>query len=145
MTADHLHPYQREFLDRLKLSTENPLYPGNVQPTPPTLDQELQVLQHALGLTRPAARGHRNHFATGGGTEDHAVCVSLTSRGMMERFPPSATSGGDDLFIVTRTGIEYAKAHTAPAPAMSRARRRYQAWLDADCGMTFGQWLRSGR
>lgn len=111
----------------------------------PTLDQELQVLQHALGLNRPGAQGYRDHFCAGPGTEDHATCVSLTSRGMMDRYPPSPLTGGDDLFIVTATGREYAKAHTSPAPARTRAQRRYTAWLDADSNMTFGQWLRSGR
>ena len=30
-------------------------------------------------------------------------------------------------------------------PRQTRSQRRYQAWLDADSGMKFGDWLKNGQ
>jgi hypothetical protein len=63
----------------------------------------------------------------------------------MTKHPPSAISGGDWIFCVTPNGKAHVDEHSPKPPKVSRSKARYLAWLDADCGMKFGEWIRSGR
>lgn len=106
---------------------------------------DIDILRHALGL---CAGGGRNHFVTGTGGRDHAICLNLVARGLMTRHAPSALTGGDDLFIATAAGRQYVADHLAkqpPAKRLTRDQRRYLSWLDADCGCSFGDWVRHRR
>lgn len=107
-----------------------------------TLEQ-IRILRHALGTgTDGRGRAYRNHFVTGAGSIDHSPCVALVQLGLMRRHAPSQLSGGDDVFSVTEAG----KSAAAPDPdTLSRAQRRYAAYLEADSGLTFGEWLRCAR
>ena len=105
----------------------------------------LHILQHALGVgghgDKPA---YRNHFVTSPGSTDHAPCVELVAAGLMVQHPPSALTGGADLFAVTDAGRAYVLEHSPKRPALTRAQARYEAWIREDCGLRFGEWLRRG-
>lgn len=104
-------------------------------------EQQIHILRHSLGLTY-SATPYRNHFCTGEGGKDHADCMALVEAGMMERHRPSELSGGMDVFTVTEAGKA---AAIAAAPKLTRAKSRYDRFLAADSGLTFGEWLKAGR
>lgn len=106
--------------------------------------KKLHILQHALGLDQ-YGRGqmYRAYFVTGPGSTDYDACVSLVADGLMVERPASALSGGSPVFLVTEAGKRYVIEHSPPPPKLTRSQKRYEAWLDADCGLTFGEFLRS--
>lgn len=110
----------------------------------------LHVLQHALGVDRYGqGEQYRNHFVTGKGSADFDACMALVDAGLMTRTPGNPVTGEDDLFRVTPKGVDFVALQSpAPPPKLTRSQRRYQEWLDADCGYSFAEWLgvpRSGR
>lgn len=110
----------------------------------------LHVLQHALGRdqygkSRDGRADYRNHFCPGRGSVDFATCREAVAQGLMIEHPPRALSGGDHVFTVTEAGKAYVAANSLPEPKLTRGQRRYREWLGsaaADCGVTFGAWLR---
>lgn len=102
----------------------------------------LSVLQHALGLDE-YGRGsmYRNHFVTGEGSSDWPFCLDAVARGLMSR-RESSLCGGDSLFIVTDAGKQFAGTESPPPPKLSRSQQRYARYLDADSGLSFGDWLK---
>ncbi|WP_437310096.1 hypothetical protein [Sorangium sp. So ce388] len=108
--------------------------------------QLLHVLQHALGRDErgksPRGGDYRNHFCAGEGHSDFTACRDAVTQGLMVEHPPRAISGGDYIFTVTDAGKAYVAANSPREPKLTRGQRRYRAWLDADCGVTFGEWLR---
>ena len=103
--------------------------------------RQLHILRHALGIGDDGTRAaYRNHFVTGEGGVDHPHCMALVESGHMVRRDGSMLTGGDDLFLVTDAGR--AAARPAQAAPLSRSQQRYQRFLDADSGLTFGEWLR---
>ena len=111
----------------------------------------LDILQHALGRDefgqrrRAATEDYRNHFCTSEGGSDWELCEEAVRAGLMTKHPPSAISGGDWIFVVTPNGKAHVDYASPKPPKVSRSQARYRAWLDADCGMKFGEWIRSGR
>ncbi|MCS3807850.1 hypothetical protein [Xanthomonas sp. 4461] len=103
---------------------------------------ELHVLRHSLGTGEDGRNpSYRNHFVTGAGSSDHPTCMQLVDLGLMQRRNGGALSGGDDIFTVTAEGR--VAARPAPAAPLTAGQRRYRAFLAADSGLTFGQWLTS--
>jgi len=115
-------------------------------PLPPVLGMEpLHILQHSIGADqhgRIVRGGGRNHFVTGEGSDDYPHCMALVAAGLMTRRAGSAISGGDDIFHVTEAGRAYVAEHSPKPPKLTRSRQRYEAFLDADSGLTFGEWLK---
>lgn len=111
------------------------------------MTQKLDILQHALGVDQHG-RGeqYRSHFVTGAGAADHAICLELVAEGLMtRRAGETLPFGGDDLFHVTDAGRDFVAQHSPPPPRLSRAQRRYRAWLDGPADwMDFGDYLRAG-
>lgn len=103
---------------------------------------QLHILQHSLGLDR-YGRGtmYRNHFVAG--AKDVASCDALAELGLMTRSEGSVLTGGCPAFFVTEAGKRVAVAISEKPPKLTRSQRRYQQWLDADGGMSFGQYLKS--
>ena len=99
------------------------------------------TLLHTLGLGRRTGDAWRNHFV--GSTPE---IVELVAAGLMEKVNNgSPLSGGDPVFRATAAGKRRAlEIHAREYPKPSRSRARYQAWLDADSGMSFGEWLKMG-
>jgi hypothetical protein len=109
----------------------------------PISPKQLHILQHSLGLDQ-YGRGtfYRNHFVTGEGSKDHADCMALVDAGFMIRRAGHPLSGGDDVFWVTDAGKSAVVEHSAAPPKLSRSKQRYKAYLDADCSMSFIEYLR---
>jgi len=112
-----------------------------------TSPAELHILQHSLGVDQ-FGRGHRyrKHFVTGEGSLDHPACISLTEKGLMVRRDGSPLTGGDDLFLVTPAGERHVTDHSPsppPKPKLTRSQLRYARYLDADSGLSFGEWLKT--
>lgn len=103
----------------------------------------LHILQHSLGLDE-YGRGtfYRNRFVTGEGSIDHPLCMELVALGHMKRFPAVKLFGGSDAFAVTEEGKRAVVAESPAPPKISRSKQRYQDYLDADCSMTFIEYLR---
>lgn len=106
--------------------------------------KQLHILQHSLGLDQYGrGRQYRNHFVTSDGTDDYPHCQALVAAGLMTRRPGNELTGGDDLFHVTPAGKAAVVEHSPAPPKLTRSQQRYEDFLDADCGLTFGEWLRS--
>lgn len=108
----------------------------------------LHILQHALGRNRygksPNGRpDYRNHFCAGDGSGDFVLCREAVAQGLMREHPPREISGGDHVFVVTDAGKTYIAEHSPPEPARTRGQERYRRFLDADSGLSFGEWIKS--
>jgi hypothetical protein len=107
------------------------------------MDSKLQILQHSLGVNQYGqGNQYRNHFVTGPKTTDWPHCMALVSEGLMQRHAPSALTGGSDCFTVTDAGRAYVAEHSPKPPKLTQGQQRYRAWLRADCGLKFGEWLK---
>lgn len=108
--------------------------------------EQLQILQHTTGMDEhgrfKGGEQYRNHFVAGG--SDEVVCRELVALGYMTERNMGALSGGMPCFTATRAGIKAAQDESPPPPKLTRAQRRYRAWLKADTGLSFGEWLRDG-
>lgn len=112
-----------------------------------TVDSELHILQHSLGVGDYGDKpSHRNHFVTGEGGSDYQICQALAEKGLMKIRPMNkALTGGDDCFVVTPKGIDYVALNSPrrpPEPKMTRSQKNYRDYLDADCDCSFGEWMR---
>lgn len=109
----------------------------------------LHILQHALGRDeygrRPRSRSddYRNHYCIGEQCAGFDLCREAVAQGLMVEHAPREISGGDYIFTVTDAGRTYIAANSPKPPKVSRSRARYQCFLDADCGLTFGEWLKA--
>ncbi len=108
----------------------------------------LHVLQHAIGrdeFGRPTSRHNpefRNHYCCGPGHDGFEHCRKAVADGLMTERGPRAISGGDHTFFVTVAGRAWIAEHSPKPPKVSRSKARYRAYLDADTGETFGEWLK---
>ena len=106
--------------------------------------RQLEILQHSLGVNQygETPKGFtpytRNHFCAGG--SDEATCKELIALGYMQQY---ATTEVYPYFncSVTDAGKKAMREESPKPPKLSRGKLRYRAWLDADCGMTFKEWL----
>lgn len=107
--------------------------------------RQLGILQHTLGadVYGRRVRGYeRNHFVAGGA--DEQVCRGLVELGLMveQRMHPELT-GGLPCFSATDAGRGAVSTESPAPPKQSRSAKRYQRFMDQDCGMRFGEWLKS--
>lgn len=98
---------------------------------------QLRLLHHTLGLRPDHRVPYRNHFAASTGHHDYADMVELERIGMMTSRALEEHWGGGICFYATNAGEAYAIEHLPPAPKKTR----YEQFLDADCGLTFAEWL----
>lgn len=102
---------------------------------------QLSILRHTLGIGEDGcARSYRNHFVTGEGGSDHALCMALVADGLMTRHSGNALSGGSDVFRATDAGRV---AAVGTPPKLTPGQRRYNEYLRTDSSLTFIEWLRS--
>lgn len=106
-------------------------------------DNQLHILQHALGLDE-YGRGsmYRNHYVTD--AEGDPDCETLRKAGLMKGWGAREIFGGGRMYSVTDKGKDAVIELSPPAPKLTRSQKRYQRWLNADCGMSFGEWLKLG-
>lgn len=103
----------------------------------------LHIIQHSLGCDE-FGRGtmYRNHFATSSGSIDHPACMEAVDRGLMAcRRKNYEPYGGMDVFAVTDEGKRWMAENSPQPPKLTRSQRRYKAYLDADCSMSFREWI----
>lgn len=104
----------------------------------------LHILQHSLGVDQYGlGRQYRNHFVTREGSTDHPDCCALVTAGLMVKQRGTPLTGGDDAFFVTDAGKQYVSANSPAPPKLTRSQQRYQAYLDADGELTFGEWVKA--
>ena len=105
--------------------------------------RQLDILQHSLGVDQ-YGRGemYRNHFCAGG--DDESVCRELVAMELMNAHPKTEVFPYYNC-SVTEEGKRVVRSQSLPSPKLSRSQRRYEAFLDADSGMHFGEWLKSRR
>jgi hypothetical protein len=101
----------------------------------------LSLLQHALGLDE-YGRGtsYRQHYV---GAADAPSLNQMVAEGLLEKRGSRLLGEKDSLFIVTDAGREYVRVHSPKPPKLTRSQRRYRAFLDADSGLTFHEWITS--
>lgn len=107
--------------------------------------RQLEILQHSLGVDQygRTPKGFtpytRNHFCAG--LADEPDCRALVGMGYMahhvrtDAFPYFNCS-------VTPEGIAAMRVESPKPPKLSRSQLRYRRFLDADCEMSFRDWLR---
>jgi hypothetical protein len=111
---------------------------------------QLHILQHSLGCDQYGQTAHRansdDHFGryfrnryVSYPTPDLAALVDA---GFMRDHGAYAICGGDHCYTVTEAGLTAMLAQSPKPPKLTRAQKRYREYLDADCGMTFGEWLK---
>ena len=106
--------------------------------------RQLEILQHALGVDKygQTPKGYvpytRNYFDAG--PSDEPTCRELVALGYMEQFATTEVYSGFNC-KVTRRGTLTMISESPKPPKLSRSKLRYRAWLDADCGMTFKEWI----
>ena len=61
----------------------------------------------------------------------------------MEDCGPQSLAGGMHYFRVTVAGRDAMIAQSPKPPKLSVGQRRYREWQDADCGLSFGEWLKA--
>lgn len=66
------------------------------------------VARHALGLPNKTGQSYRNHFVAGEGHCDWHDWMLMTAAGLATKHRPSALTGGDDLFTLTRAAADMA-------------------------------------
>ena len=105
--------------------------------------EQLHILQHSLGVDEYGqGRIYRDYYCVG--LDDHktlAVLRELVKAGWM-REGHKTNDGRDQYFHVTQLGISAMKGHSPAAPKLSRSAQRYRDFLNADCGMEFGEYLK---
>ncbi|WP_372000950.1 hypothetical protein P7L68_19660 [Tistrella mobilis] len=112
----------------------------------PLSDHALEILRHTIGHDEHGPREgiRRNYFAAcRGGDRDRSHLVALCLRGLLRRGRCIPKDMGDLVYYhVTKAGREYVEAHRIPRPPLTRSQQRYRAYLAADTGETFIEWLR---
>lgn len=120
-------------------------------------ERQLEILQHALGLNkygRCAAHddrricrdhysdtppGHRNRFCAG--ADDEPDCRELVMLGLMVQHPTTAWLPYFNC-SVTDAGRKAVRDNSQVPPKLTRSQQRYRDFINADCGATFGEWLK---
>lgn len=102
--------------------------------------EQLQILQHALGADEygqtPKYASARNFYNT-----DDDECAELVALGFMVEFPKRSWIPGVMLAVTDAGKLAMREASPKP-PKLTRSQLRYRRFLDADCDMSFRDWIR---
>lgn len=100
--------------------------------------QQIELLQHTLGVDDERRVPYRNHFVAGPGHHEMHHLIALEGLGLVARTrTPAFCDSGDIVFCATEAGRTLAIARLPPIPARSR----YDEFLREDGGRTFGEHL----
>lgn len=113
---------------------------------------QLHIVQHALGCDlfgRTTYKGrdegdgcfefHRNRYVA----DSDADLCALLAQGLLQDHGAVACYGGMHCYTVTREGVAAMRRESPAPPRVSRAARRYEAFLAADSGLSFRDWLKA--
>jgi hypothetical protein len=99
---------------------------------------QIALMHHTLGLSVENRTPYRNHFVAGAGHHDMPDLDALVGLGFMARSPtPKFCNDSDIVFHVTEAG----KAVAIELLPQEPERTRYEEFLRADCGDSFGEFL----
>ena len=118
--------------------------------------RQLEILQHALGLNKYGKcgshedprqcrdshsdlPGHRNRFCAG--ADDEVTCRQLVALGFMVQHPRTEWLPYYNC-SVTEAGRKAVRDESPAAPRLTRSQKNYRAFLSADTGMSFLEWLK---
>jgi hypothetical protein len=112
---------------------------------------QLHILQHSLGCDQygRGTLGRDERDGTHGYSRNRYVSDptpdldALVAAGLMQDRGAVAVYGEMHGYVVTRLGVDTMLKQSPKPPKLTRSQKRYQEYLDADCGMTFGEWLKS--
>jgi hypothetical protein len=116
--------------------------------------QQLNVLRHAIGvddngndryLHARTMDERRNRFVTDPAGEDGQNCQRNVEQGWMADHGAQKMMGGMHYYTVTDEGMKVVLLHKPWKPKTSKSKQRYQDFLNADCGLRFGEWLKRKR
>lgn len=104
---------------------------------------DLAILLHASGLDEHGrGEAYRSHYVTSDGQDAWNRCARMVAVGLMRKGEASALTGGPDVFLVTRVGVDAARRNAPPPPKLTRGQKRYREFLAADCSEPFAEFLR---
>jgi len=93
----------------------------------------LHILQHSLGVDQYGqGNQYRNFFGTDPGGKDFKMCQELVSMGLMKDLGTRDWTGDEHCFVVTDIGKEVMAKESPAPPKVSRAKKRYMAYLKSD-------------
>ena len=102
--------------------------------------KQLEILQHTLGLDRYGqGTMYRNHFCAG--EDDEQTCKELVALGYMRQRPTTEWLPYFNCYA-TEEGKQAVLRESPKPPKLTRSQKRYRAFLDADTGMTFKEWIK---
>lgn len=111
-------------------------------------EEQLQILQHALGCdeygqnAHPEVpcreRYHRNHFCAGGNNEE--ACKELVALGYMQQHKTTQWLPYFNC-SVTEAGIKAMIDASPKPPKLTRSQINYREFLRSDTGMSFREWI----
>lgn len=106
--------------------------------------EELHILQHALGLDQYGqGTWYRNHYVTSDGPSPARDRLKrMESLGLVWCYSLALLRADDTGWSVTELGKQVVREQSPPPPKLTRSQQRYRAWLQVDCGLSFGQWLK---
>lgn len=101
--------------------------------------RQLEILQHALGLDE-FGQGTicRNFFCAGAG--DEPICRELVAMGHMQQHKTTALYPYYNC-SVTKEGKAAVRRDSPKPPKLTRSQKNYRAFLKADTGFSFREWL----
>lgn len=116
--------------------------------------EQLNILRHAIGYDDngndlyPNARSddeRRNRFVTGPAHKDGQNCQRNVEQGWMADHGAQTMMGGDHCYTVTDEGKSVVRLHAPLKKRLTKSQERYRRFLNADCGLRFGEWLKRDR
>ena len=112
--------------------------------------EQLHILQHSLGADKfgcnsDGIRGgkfHRDYYCAGLNNNDvMGDILYLVSQGWM-REGHKINEGRGQCFFVTVLGLSAMLNASPKPPKLTRDQKRYRDFLRADCGYSFGEYLK---
>jgi len=104
--------------------------------------EQIHILRHSLGLDDNGhGNEYRNYYCTGPDCTGYNDLINLAVAGLMEL---GRIDGNNHFYFVTDAGKAEARKGVVHK-RLTRAQERYRRFLDADCGLPFGQWLKGAR
>lgn len=102
--------------------------------------RQLEILQHTLGLDKyGAGASNRNYFCAG--PDDEATCRELIALGYMQQHDTTEWLPYFNC-SATKAGKEAVRRESPAPPKLTRGQKNYRRFLDADTGMSFGEWMK---
>lgn len=102
--------------------------------------EHLHILQHSLGLDQYAQGSmYRNRYVC----DPNPDTIAMLSMGWLKDCGPQEMMSNMHYYEVTDAGKIAMFAASQKPPKLTAAQRRYKAFLRADCGMTFIEWLKA--